>query len=220
LELVLKIKNPNSKNHMTKNENNPSSADGFSITATHILQHLFCPRFTYFEEVLGIPEFQEKRFKVQKGRQLHENFRKQNPDYLRKKIGTVRKMSDVYIAGMNIRGMVDEVLFLEDNTAAPLDYKYAEYKKKTFRNHKFQLAFYGLLIHEHFKIPVNRGFIVYVRSSNKLIEIPLTDKIYAELQDIINALADILTKGLYPSPTKYAARCPDCCYRNICEQII
>jgi CRISPR-associated exonuclease Cas4 len=133
---------------------------------------------------LGIPEFQEKRFKVQKGRQLHENFRKQNPDYLRKKIGTVRKMSDVYIAGMNIRGMVDEILFLEDGTAVPIDYKYAKYKQKTFKNHKFQLAFYGRLIREHFKIPVNRG--IYVRSSNKLIEIPLTDKMDSELQMIIN----------------------------------
>jgi CRISPR-associated exonuclease Cas4 len=205
---------------MTQNENNQFSSDGFSITATHILQHLFCPRFTYFEEVLGIPEFQEKRFKVQKGRQIHDQFRKRNPEYLRKKIGAVRKMSDVYISNKTTRGMVDEVLFLDDGTAAPLDYKYAEYKEKTFRNHRFQLAFYGRLIREHFQVPVTRGFIVYVRSANKLIEIPLTDKIYEQLHKIIDSLADILTKGLYPPPTKYISRCSDCCYRNICEKVI
>ena len=169
---------------------------------------------------MGIPEFQEKRFKVQKGRQIHDQFRKRNPDYLRKKIGAVRKMSDVYISDKNTRGMVDEVLFLNDGTAAPLDYKYAEYKQKTFRNHRFQIAFYGRLICQHFKLPVVKGFIVYVRNSNKLIEIPITDKIYGQLQEIINILADILTKGIYPPPTKYSARCSDCCYRNICEQVI
>jgi CRISPR-associated exonuclease Cas4 len=205
---------------MAKNKDNSSDSEGFTLTATHILQHLFCPRFTYFEEVLGIPEFQEKRFKVQKGRQIHDQFRKRNPDYLRKKIGAVRKMSDVYISNKNTRGVVDEVLFLDDGTAAPLDYKYAEYKEKTFRNHRFQLAFYGRLIRVHFQVPVTRGFIVYVRSTNKLIEIPLTDKIYEQLQEIIDSLADILTKGLYPPPTKYISRCSDCCYRNICEKVI
>lgn len=205
---------------MKKNDNTSATAEGFSITATHILQHLFCPRFTYFEEILRVPEFQEKRFKVRKGRQVHEQFRKQNPDYLRKKIGVIRKLSDVYVSSINTRGIVDEVLFLEDGTAAPLDYKYAEYKKKTFRNHRMQLAFYGRLIREHFQLSVTRGFIIYVRSSNKLIEIPLTDQIYGQLQDIIDSLANILTKGLYPPPTNYVARCLDCCFRNICEQVI
>ena len=62
-------------------QNNPA----FSVTATHLLEYLFCPRFTYFEYVLDIPEHQEKRFKVQKGREVHQKIRKINPDYLRKK---------------------------------------------------------------------------------------------------------------------------------------
>ena len=191
-----------------------------SITATHLLEYLFCPRFTYFEEVLQIPEYQGKRFKVQKGREVHEQLRKRNPHYLRKKIGAVRKISDVYISGANMRGIIDEVLFLDNGTAAPLDYKYAEYKERTFKNHRYQLAFYGKLIRQNYKIPVNRGYIVYARSNNKLVEIPLTDKVYGELQNIIDTLAKIITTGFYPSPTKYKARCADCCYRNLCEQVI
>jgi len=31
-----------------------------SITITHVLEHLYCPRVTYFEHVLVIPERQER----------------------------------------------------------------------------------------------------------------------------------------------------------------
>jgi CRISPR-associated exonuclease Cas4 len=58
----------------------------------------------------------------------------------------------VYLASESgIRGVVDEVLFLNDGTAAPLDYKYAEHKERIFKNHQYQLAFYGRLIMENFR---------------------------------------------------------------------
>jgi CRISPR-associated exonuclease Cas4 len=66
-----------------------------SLTATHLLEYLYCPRFSYFEHVLDIPEYQEKRFKVEKGRTIHEVARDRNPEYLRKKIGVKEKQTDV-----------------------------------------------------------------------------------------------------------------------------
>lgn len=193
----------------------------FSLTATHLLEYLFCPRFTYFEYVLDIPERQEKRFKVQKGREVHQKIRKMNSEYLRKKIGVKEKQSDVYLSSsMGIRGIVDEVLFLNDGTAAPLDYKYAEYKDRTFKNHRFQLVFYGQLIQDNLNVPVNRGFIVYTRSKNKLVEVPIREKDYEELEKIVWDLLNVIQKCKYPKPTRYKRRCPDCCYRNICERTI
>jgi CRISPR-associated exonuclease Cas4 len=194
---------------------------GFSITASDILEYLFCPRFTYFEVYLQIPEHQEKRFKVQKGRMVHEDKMRLNPDYLRKKLGCVDRKTAVYLSSeRGMRGIVDEVLFLDDGTAAPLDYKYAEYKERTFKNHKYQLTFYGRLITEHFQVPVTRGFIVYTRSRNKLMEVPITERMSSNLDSIMRDLADVVQKGVYPEPTKYRARCGDCCYRNICEKVI
>jgi CRISPR-associated exonuclease Cas4 len=192
-----------------------------SITASDILEHLFCPRFTYFQGYLQIPQHEEKRFKVQKGRTVHENKVQVNPDYLRKKLGCVERKKSVYLSSeRGMRGIVDEVLFLDDGTAAPLDFKYAEYKDRTFKNHKYQLTFYAQLIKEHFQVLVNRGFIVYTRSRNKLIEVPITERMYSELDSIIRDLLDVVQKGVYPKPTKYKARCGDCCYRNICEKVI
>jgi len=53
--------------------------DGFSITASDILEYLFCPRFVYFQNYLDIPQHEEKRFKVQKGRTIYEDKTHINP---------------------------------------------------------------------------------------------------------------------------------------------
>lgn len=192
-----------------------------SITATDILEFLFCPRFTYFEQYLKIPEHQEKRFKVQKGRSVHLDKTRTNPDYLRKKLGCKTRKKDVYLSSKKgIRGIVDEVLFLDDGTAAPLDYKYAEFKDRTFKNHKYQLTLYGELISEEYGVPVNRGYIVYTRSKNKIVEVQITDAMYDGLSAIVQSMLDVIQKGVYPKPTKYKARCSDCCYYNVCEKSI
>src|SRR5438034_9646497 len=84
------------------------------LTVTHILEHLYCPRFTYFEYVLGLKEHQERRQLVQKGRQVHLERKKINPQYLRKKLGVVERRFDVPLASakLGVRGIVDEVLTL------------------------------------------------------------------------------------------------------------
>jgi CRISPR-associated exonuclease Cas4 len=170
---------------------------------------------------LDIPQHEEKRFKVQKGREIHEDKQRINPAYLRKKLGCIERKSSVYLSSARgIRGIVDEILFLDDGSAAPLDYKYAEYKERTFKNHKYQLTFYGQLIKENYDVPVKRGFIIYTRSRNKLVEVPISERMYSELSDIIKELFDVVQKGIYPKPTRYKQRCPDCCYKNICESTI
>jgi len=199
----------------------PMTEQKASITATSILEYLYCPRFTYFEEYLKIPEHQEKRFKVTKGRTVHEDKTKINPDYLRKKIGVTRREKTVHLTSdLGIRGVVDEILFLDDGTAAPLDYKYAEYKERTFKNHQFQLTFYARLIRDNYDLPVNRGYIVYTRSRNKLVEVPISESMFEELEKVIGQLMAVVQKGIYPEPTRYKARCADCCYGNLCEKNI
>ncbi|MBW2664533.1 MAG: hypothetical protein JRD93_21800, partial [Deltaproteobacteria bacterium] len=120
-------------------------------------------------------------------------------EYLRKKIGVIDRKSDVYLASFGgIRGIVDEVLFLDDDTAAPLDYKFAEYKNKLFKTYRFQLIFYARLIKDNFQVPVKKGFIIYTRSKNKLVEVPLKDKDFIELESAaLIAAIEIYAKGLF-----------------------
>jgi CRISPR-associated exonuclease Cas4 len=188
------------------------------VSASVLLEYLFCPRFIYFMNCLCIDQNEDKRFKVLKGREIHEGKERVNIDYLRKRIGCVDKEVSVYMASnkYHIHGVIDEILTLSDGTLAPLDYKYAEYRDTVFRTQRYQSIFYGLLIKENYGKEVRRGYICYVRSKNLLKEILITEKDFVELQSMIIEIIDITQKCYYPKGTKFKAQCIDCCYRNIC----
>ncbi len=82
------------------------------ITVSDVMEYLFCPRFIYFMYCLGIPQHEEKRYKVLKGRALHEAREKMNKSYMRKKLQCVRKDVAVYLVSKRnyLKGEVDEVL--------------------------------------------------------------------------------------------------------------
>ncbi|MBP7067744.1 MAG: CRISPR-associated protein Cas4 [Methanothrix sp.] len=188
------------------------------VTVSDALEYLFCPRFIFFERCLMVPEHQEKRFKVLKGRELHEIREKVNRDYLRKRLRCTRKEISVYLTShkYHFKGEVDEVLFLEDGTAAPLDYKYAEFKNTIYKTHKYQAALYGILIMEHFGVDVKKGFVCYTRSNNYVVEIDFRQKDFEMAKQIVREILMIIQRGYYPEGTKQKARCVDCTYRNIC----
>lgn len=189
-----------------------------SITPSDIIQYLYCPRFIYFEYVLAIPQYEEKSYKAMRGRHLHESKKTINKDYLRKKIGVTEKHQEQYLTNKFLRGKVDEVLELNDGTAAPLDYKFAKYKDRIFNTYKTQLYCYAWLIEDNFGKPVDKGYLVYTRSKHKLVEVSVTkeskDKVKKAARDII----DIIQKNRFPKATRFKKRCRGCTYRNICIQ--
>lgn len=187
-----------------------------SLTPSHIIEYLFCPRFTYFEYVLGIPQHEEKSYKVIKGREIHDEKLERNKNYLRRKVGAVNKHTDQYLTNGWLRGRIDEVLELQDGSMAPLDYKFAEYKERIFETYQTQQYCYACLIEENFGATVNRGFIVYVRSKHHLVEIPITAKNKEEVQKCSEDIWRIIDGNFFPKGTKYKKRCVDCTYRNIC----
>ena len=188
------------------------------ITVSDVMEYLFCPRFIYFMYCLDIKQHEDKRYKVLKGRKVHEMREKLNRDYIRKKLNCTRKESSVYMASKkhHVKGIVDEVLFMDDGTASPFDYKFAEDKGKLFKTYKYQSVIYGLLIKENYNVDVKKGFICYTRSNNSVREITFSEKDFTEAVKTINEILDIIQKGVYPKKTKSLMRCVDCTYRNIC----
>jgi len=189
-----------------------------SLTPSHIIEYLFCPRFTYFENVLGIPQYEERHYKVMKGRNMHELKLTRNKDYFRKRIGVKEKYLDQYLTNDMLRGVVDEVLLLDDGTMAPLDYKFAKYEERLYKTYKTQLSCYALLIEDNFQKKVNKGFLVYIRSKNKLLEVEITEKDKMEVRNAIAGIEHIIRKNFYPKGTKDKAKCITCTYRNICTR--
>lgn len=189
-----------------------------SLTPSHIIQHLYCPRFTWFEWVLRIPQYEEKDYKVLRGREVHDQRLEQNKNYLRQRIGAVGKQQDVYLSNTLLRGVVDEVLDLQDGTMAPLDYKFAQWNEQVYATYRQQLFCYAWLIEENYGKRVRKGFLVYTRSKNKLVEVSVSEEDQATVRDTAMEIVKILTENIYPAATKIKKRCVHCTYRNICTQ--
>lgn len=188
------------------------------ITPSEVIEHLFCPRFTYFMNCLKIPQHEELRYKVLKGRELHSRREKENREYLRKKIGCIDKEVSVYVASplVRVRGIIDEVLTLSDGSMAPLDYKYTEFRDFIFETHKIQSALYAMLIREIYKGPVYRGYICYARDGADLKEVIYRDEDFEYAKAVVDDIFRVILHGYYPKKTRWPNRCIDCCYKNIC----
>jgi CRISPR-associated exonuclease Cas4 len=187
-----------------------------TLTPSHIIEYLYCPRFTYYEYVLTIPQHEEKDYKVIKGREVHDQKLEQNKEYLRRRIGVTAKHLNQYLTNNLLRGQVDEVLSLQDGTMAPLDYKFARWEDHVYETYKTQLYCYAWLIEENFGTKVNKGFLVYTRSSNKLVEVEIADADKQAVKACVEEIQQIIDKNYYPKSTKYKKRCLNCTYRNIC----
>lgn len=188
------------------------------ITPSDVIEYLFCPRFIYFMKCLDIPQHEDVRYKVMKGREVHEEKAKINKEYLRKKLGCMAKDISVYLTSstLHLRGEVDEVLSFPDGTLAPLDYKFAEYKDWVFQTHKYQSVLYALLIMENYGGDVKRGYVCYIRSNNFIKEIPFSNTDFQKAKNLVGEILKIVSRGYYPKKASSLAHCIDCCYKNIC----
>lgn len=187
------------------------------LTPSDVLEHLFCGRFTYFERHLQLPEFQERREKVRRGRELHAVREVTNRAYLRRRLGVVEKRIDVSLASPrhHLRGRLDEVLFFADGTAGPLDYKFAKDPGRVHATLRLQSAIYALLIRENFGVPVRRGFLVYTRSHNRVVELTYEPEDFRRVGRAVREILEVVQRGRLPRRAP-ASRCVDCCYRPIC----
>jgi CRISPR-associated exonuclease Cas4 len=188
------------------------------LTPSEVLEHIYCPRFTWFMNVQHIPQHEDTRYKVLKGREVHRRRATENRDYLRKRIGAVKREIEVYLASpsLRLRGIVDEVLWLKDGTMAPLDYKYTEPRDQVFKTHATQVLLYAMLIEAVYQQPVQRGYVAYVRGGQRLQEVAVTETAKAQVLAVIEQIFAILTTGRLPARASSPRRCEDCCYKNIC----
>ena len=189
-----------------------------SLTPSHIIEYLFCPRYTYFEYVLCIPQNEDKYYKVNRGREIHDQKLERNKEYLRKKLGVQEKWTDQYLTNESLRGKVDEILLMNDGSMAPLDYKFALYNEKIYDTYRQQILCYAVLIEQNFGKPVNRGYLVYTRSKNKVVQVPVSEKDKQTIYGSIESIQQIISENHYPKATKYKMRCLNCTYRNICTK--
>ena len=166
--------------------------------------------------MLRIPQYEERHYKVEKGRQVHDMKLERNKEYLRKRIGVAEKYIDQYLTNDLLRGKIDEVLLLNNSTMAPLDYKFAKFEGRIYNTYQTQLQCYAVLIEDNFNKKVEKSFLVYTRSKNKLVEVAIDENAKAAIRNVCSEVINVIENNFFPKATKYKQRCIGCTYRNIC----
>jgi CRISPR-associated exonuclease Cas4 len=192
--------------------------ESLKITPTELLEYYFCPRFIYYMNVLKIPQYEDRRYKVQKGREVHEERQSHNRDYLWKKVGAVARESNVFLISekYHLRGVVDEVVTLADGSLAPIDYKYAIYPQFVYRSHKTQILSYCLMIEDIYRQSVKCGFIFYIRDGNRQVRVDYNEKARSKVISDIESVLQIIQGERIPEYNINKNTCIDCTYKNIC----
>lgn len=190
------------------------------LTPSEIMEFLYCPRFIYYMRCLNIPQNEQNRYKVMKGRDVHDYKSKVNKNYVRKKIDCVNKEINVFLHSqkLGLKGKVDEVLHFADGTLAPLDFKFAEFKGIIYSTYRMQTLIYATLISENYGKLVEKGYLCYTRSQNYLAEITFNKQDWLTLDEALRDIRRIIKENYYPKATKNKAKCVDCCYKNICVE--
>ncbi len=156
------------------------------------------------------------RLKVLEGREVHKK-KALEPSYLRKKLGVTDLKKSVYLSDYEtgICGIVDEILFLKDNLATLIDYKFA-FNKRRFKTQFMQSVFYAILIEKNFKVIVPFSCIVYTRDKNELVTYEIKEKDKKKVLESIEDVHLIIESEFYPKGTTSKKKCLDCTYKNIC----
>lgn len=190
----------------------------YKITPTELLEYYFCPRFIFFMNVLKIPQYEDRRFKVQKGREIHKQRMKANPDYLWKKLKVQNRLGPTQLSSeaLGLSGIPDDIAILENGSYAPIDFKWAVYPNYVYPGHRIQIAAYALLIEDIYQKPVDVGYIFYIRDGSKVVEVPITLTLREKVHKAIQEILAIINGEKIPDPRSRSIKCLDCTYRNIC----
>ncbi len=189
--------------------------DKYVMTATDLMNYLYCPRIIYFVHVLKKPQFTTKKEYV--GRDKSRAF-----EHKAKRAKVVKDCSrlpkvfskQLFSTSLMMRTTADAIMFnATENEAYPIQAKYSYKPKAVFRGQRLQLMLEGLLIEEVMGMKVPHGFIKFVKSGD-LVKVWLGDK--SEVLECLKAIKAIFSAECVPAPTGYKKRCVDCCYRNIC----
>jgi CRISPR-associated exonuclease Cas4 len=130
------------------------------ITVTDVVEHAFCPKFTYFGLVLGLKQYEEKRGTVMAGRRMHSKHEKTNLFYLPHNIKGKKLVSlKFYSKKYDFVGKIDEAVETNDEVVL-VERKYSD-NIIIGPTLKVQLGLLAILVEENIHKPVRRAIVIF-----------------------------------------------------------
>jgi len=184
------------------------------LTVTNAVEHAFCPRFTYFQIVLGIEQREHKRGTVQSGRAFHSRHSTTNKNYKIKHLDGIKQTElFLYSKKYSFSGKIDEAIEAE-NEILLIERKYSDYIiiGSTI---KTQLGLLAILAEENTGKKVNNALVIFNKKERIEVPVNITNKIKHDALLMLQKTSHTITSGDMPH-SKHDNRCLNCCYRKIC----
>lgn len=185
-----------------------------TLTVTDVVEYSFCPKFTYFINVLGLNQYEHKRGTVAAGRKLHQLHEKNNLNYIPhtnkgKKI-VARKF---YSEKFDLSGKIDEAIETDDEIIL-IERKYSDICEIS-DTLLVQLGLLSILIEENLGKPVKKAIVIFNKTKRKQISVVIDNVVKNNSLEILAKTKKVIQMGIMPD-ADFDNRCLNCCFRKIC----
>ena len=186
-----------------------------NLTVTNIVENAFCPKFTYYELVLGLKQYEGKQGSVKAGRSYHEHRSTTNRTCLPsnaegKKLIELSLFSESYM----FSGKIDEAVEGPKEITI-VERKYSD-RAIIGATIKVQLGLLSILAEENLRKKARKAIVIFDRAKRHEIQLNITEEIRNLAFSTLQRTRHVLTTGTCPN-ARYSKRCITCCYRKVCE---
>jgi len=184
------------------------------ITVTDVVEHVFCPKFTYYGHVLKLEQFEQKRGTVQQGKIMHKRREDTNTSYIpHDRVGRKIIGLKIYSRRMGLSGKIDEAIESK-NEIIVIEHKYSD-RVEIGDTLKVQLGLLAILLEENLNKPVNTGIVIFTKENRREFVIPIDESIRQKASDMLENVKNVIRSGKSPTSI-FDGRCLNCCYRRVC----
>lgn len=210
------------------------------LSAKDLLNYIYCPRITYFEHVLHIPQATTK--KEVEGRKKDavytKSLKRSAPiitlpriegtpyppsgpysAYPHPQIRTLpygERSYHTYVSSKNFMFHTEVDCLITDNKGItfPVQFKNTFPPARIFQSLSLQMAAEAMALGEE-GYKVGDGYVKFLKTG-RVMSVPITENNINAVKQILSMIEQTIRTERIPEPTNYQKRCVDCCYRNIC----
>lgn len=185
-----------------------------TITVTDVVEHVFCPKFTYYSSVLGLKQYEEKRGTVKVGKQIHQKHEKTNKDYTPQQfVGKKLIGYKYYSQKLDLSGKIDEAIETQDEIIL-IERKYTDYTE-LHDTLKVQLGLLSILLEENTRKQVRRAQVIFSKENRVIKNYLIDESIKQYALEMLNETKKVISQCIMPF-SEFDNRCLNCCFRKIC----
>ena len=186
------------------------------ISVTTVVENVFCEKFTYYTEVLGLEQYEEKRGTVISGKSFHKKHEKTNQKFVPKNIEGKKIISvKFYSKKYDFLGIIDEAIELADQVIL-IERKFSNYSK-IHDTIKVQIGLLAILVEENMRKPVKKAHVIFHKDKRDEIIVPIDKNMKDFAIKMLSRTKRTLDTGVMPE-SHFDNRCLNCCYRKICPE--